>query len=36
MYKILNYYPDTSETQIHIQKQIQKNFILYLATNNFL
>ena len=26
----------TLETQIHIQTQIQKNFILSLATNDFL
>ena len=32
----MNYYSDTFETQIHIQIQIRKNFILTLATNDFL
>ena len=32
----INYYLDTSETQIHIQTQIRKTFILALATNDLL
>ena len=32
----MNYYSDKFETQIHIQTQIRKSFILALATNDFL
>ena len=32
----MNYYSDIFETQIHIQTQIWKTFILTLATNDFL
>ena len=32
----MNYYSDRYETQIHIQTQIRENFVLFLATNDFL
>ena len=35
-WKLMNYYSDTFETQIHIQTQIRKTFILALAIYDFL
>ena len=32
----MDYYSEIFETQIHIQTQIRKTFILVLATNEFL